>query len=500
MSNAVNFTTASFAALSPILVVSATIVIVMLAIAVRRHHWWNATLAVAGLNVALGACGMLYFGPTLFPDTFANLLPQTVTPLLIIDHYAVFYMAVILMTTLATATLSHAYMDGYAGNKEELYLLLMLAALGAMLMACSQHFASLFIGLELLSIPLYGLIAYPMHNRRSLEAGVKYLLLSAAASAFILFGMALVYAHTGTLSFGGIALQLARDANNVLLLAGGAMIVAGIGFKLSLVPFHLWTPDVYEGAPAPVTSFLATASKTAVFVVLLRWFVQAGGYHQQILVDVLVALAMASMLVGNVLALVQSNVKRMLAYSSIAHFGYCLVALVAGGPLAVEAVGVYLLTYVVTTLGAFGVVTLMSSPIGDSDADEIDDYKGLFWRRPFLSSIMTVAMLSLAGIPLTAGFIGKFYIVAAGVDARLWLLLAFVVVGSAIGLYYYLRLMITMYLFDATKLRFDAQINWAQQAGGYMVLVLMLLMLVLGMFPQPFIELIQRAALLPLGH
>lgn len=480
------FTTAQWLALLPILITSATAVVVMMAIAIRRNHWWNATMAVAGLNMALLS--------VLFTQLHGV---QTVTPLLIVDGYSAFYMGLILVTTLATATMSHAYMDGYAGNKEELYLLLTLAALGALLLVCSQHFASLFIGLELLSVPLYGMIAYPIKNKRSLEAGIKYLVLSAAASAFILFGMALIYAHAGTLAFADLAARLndGTDVHNLFLLTGGGMLLVGIAFKLSLVPFHMWTPDVYEGAPAPITSFLATASKTAVFAVLLRYFVQAAAYKHEIFLTTLSALALASILAGNVLALMQSNVKRMLAYSSIAHFGYCLVALIAAGPLAVEAVGVYLLTYVVTTLGAFGVVTLMSSPIGESDADYINDYRGLFWRRPFLSSIMTVAMLSLAGIPLTAGFIGKFYVIATGVDARLWVLLGAVVLGSAIGLYYYLRLMIALYFLDPAKRRYDAQVNWAQQAGGVMVLGLLLMMLLLGLYPQPFIELIQAANL-----
>ena len=503
-----NMTAAQWIALSPFLIISATIVAVMLAIAIKRHHWWNATIAVAGLNAALLACSILFFGPLFAPELVPQYLPQTITPLVVVDAYSMFYMGLILSATLATATLSHAYMDGYAGNKEEIYLLLTLSALGGILLVCSKHFASLFIGLELLSIPLYGMVAYPVKSRHALEAGVKYLVLSAAASAFILFGMALIYARTGSLAFADLAPSFAAATKEIhgvvlrdlFLLAGGGLIIAGLAFKLSLVPFHLWTPDVYEGAPAPVTSYLATASKTAVFAVLLRFFVQGGAEHEPLFLDVLTLMAIASILVGNVLALQQTNIKRMLAYSSIAHLGYCLIAVVAGGPLAVEAVGAYLLTYVVTTLGAFGVVTLMSSPIGDNDADEIEDYRGLFWKRPFLSSILTVAMLSLAGIPMTAGFIGKFYVAAVGVDARLWVLLGALVIGSAIGLYYYLRLMIALYNFDAARgLRrrrfFDADTQWAQQAGGLMVLVLMLLMLILGMYPQQFLQMVQAANL-----
>jgi NADH-quinone oxidoreductase subunit N len=480
-----NFSQAQWIALLPILLTSATSIAVMAAIAIKRHHWWNATISVVGLNLALFS--------TIFA---AHSGAQIVTPLLVVDSYAAFYMALILVTTLATATLLHAYMEGYQGEKEEIYLLLTIAALGGVVLACANHLASFFIGVELLSIPLYAMVAYPVKLRHALEGGLKYLVLSAVASAFLLFGMALIYSQTGTLAFRGIYGWIsAMGVDNLIFATGAAMILAGAGFKLSMVPFHLWTPDVYEGAPAPVTGFLATASKTAIFAVLLRLFVEGGLYRYVGLLDVLTAIAVASILVGNVLALFQGNIKRMLAYSSIAHFGYLLVALIAGGALAVEAAGVYLITYVVTTLSAFGVVTLMSSPFSERDATQIYDYRGLFWRRPILTSILAVAMLSLAGIPLTAGFIGKFYIIVAGVDQHLWILLAAVVAGSAIGLYYYLRVMITLFLLDPQRRRFSAPLQWAQQAGGVIILGLMLLMLLLGIYPGPFIGVIQAAGL-----
>ncbi len=489
-----NFTHAQWIALLPLLITGASPVVVMAAISIKRHHWWNATLGVSVLNIALLACAALLLGPML--GLLPPFQPQQITPLLLVDGYALFYMALILSTTLATGTLLHAYMEGYQGNKEEIYLLLTIAALGGVVMACASHMASFFIGLELMSIPLYAMVAYPHKLRSALEGGIKYLVLSAAASAFILFGMALIYSQSGTMVFSDIAAWVTvTNGGTAIALTGVALIFVGVGFKLSVVPFHLWTPDVYEGAPAPVTGFLATASKTAVFAVLLRFFVDGGMYRYASVNEVLTVIAIASILVGNVLALFQGNIKRMLAYSSIAHFGYLLVALIAGGPLALNAVGVYLLTYVVTTLSAFGVVTLMSSPFGERDATQIYDYRGLFWRRPFLTSILTVAMLSLAGIPLTAGFIGKFYVVATGVNQQQWLLIAAVVAGSAIGLYYYLRVMISLFLLDPQRRRFSAPLHWAQQAGGVMTLGLMLLMLVLGIYPEPFIKIIEAATL-----
>ncbi len=501
------FTLDQILALMPLLIVSATIVWVMTAILVRRHHWWNATVVAVGLNLALLWCIYLiwpdevrqlprFLQPVLL-NIFTPALPQYVTPLLVIDSYSVFYMGLVLAAGLATATLTYAYMEGYKGNREEVYILLALSVLGGMVVACSRHFAAFFVGLELLSLPLYGMIGYLVKERRSLEASMKYLVLSAAASAFILFGMALIYAQTGTLMFTEIGQRAAGVLGDgrVVMMLGGAMILVGVGFKLSLAPFHLWTPDVYEGAPAPVAAYLATASKTAILAMLLRYFIEAKAYQYATLMNVLSALAILSIVLGNILALMQDNIKRLLAYSSIAHFGYILVAFIAAGPLAEEAVGVYLLTYIVTTLAAFGVITMMSSPYGDHDADTLWDYRGLFWRRPNLAAILTVALLSLAGIPLTAGFIGKFYIIAAGVDRRLWLLMAAVVFGSAVGLFYYLRAMAQMYQRGPWVRRFSAPLNWALGTGGLMLVALMLLMLVLGVFPTPFIAFVQAAAL-----
>ena len=281
---------------------------------------------------------------------------------------------------------------------------------------------------------------------------------------------------------------------------GIGMMLVGLAFKLSLVPFHLWTPDVYEGAPAPVAAFLATASKVAVFAVLLRLYqispATSGGW----LNELLTVIAIASILFGNLLALLQNNLKRLLGYSSIAHFGYLLVALIASKGLAVEAVGVYLATYVLTSLGAFGVITLMSTPYNGRDCDALYEYRGLFWRRPYLTAVLTVMMLSLAGIPLTAGFIGKFYVVAAGVQAQLWWLLGALVLGSAIGVFYYLRVMVTLFMVEPNLRRHDADMHWAQHAGGMMLLFVALLAFFLGVYPQPLLELVQQAGLVAIAH
>lgn len=489
--HAVDFTLQHLIALLPLLVTSLTAIVVMLAIAARRNHAMTFILSVVGLNLAL-----LSLIPAL------EVGPIEVTPLLLIDAFACYYMGLVLAASLACITLIHAYLGGnsgkgYPGNREELYLLVLLSAAGGLVLVSAQHLAGLFIGLELLSVPTYGMIAYAFFNKRSLEAGIKYMVLSAAGSAFLLFGMALLYAESGNLGFADIGASLAQESSQLVQIGIGMMLI-GLAFKLSLVPFHLWTPDVYEGAPAPVAAFLATASKVAVFAVLLRLYqispAMSGGW----LSDLLTLIAIASILFGNLLALLQNNLKRLLGYSSIAHFGYLLVALVASKGLAVEAVGVYLATYVLTSLGAFGVITLMSTPYSGRDADALYEYRGLFWRRPYLTAVLTVMMLSLAGIPLTAGFIGKFYVIAAGVEAQLWWLLGAMVLGSAIGVFYYLRVMVTLFMREPNLHRHDAPFDWGQRAGGIMLLVVALLAFFLGVYPQPLLELVQQAGLVSL--
>ncbi|MGM8851900.1 NADH-quinone oxidoreductase subunit NuoN [Salinicola halophyticus] len=468
-------------AISPLIVVSMTVVVVMLLIAWRRNHTLSAIVTAIGLNVALLA---LLFGWTMGT--------VDVTSVLVVDDLSRFGGVLVLMSTLACVTLAHHYLEGYDGPRDEFYLLLLSAAAGGLVLVSARHMTTLFFGVELLSMPLFGMLAYTFRDRGALESGIKYMVLSAAATAFLLFGMALLYAVTGTLDFAELGAALSRDGGDPWLLAGAGLMLVGLAFKLSIVPFHLWTPDVYQGGPGPATTFLATASKVAVFLVLLRLFQSTLAFHQDWWHDLLGFIAVITMLVGNLLALTQNDLKRLLGYSSIAHFGYLLVALVVNDGLAVETVGVYLVTYVLTTLGAFGVVTLVSSPYvatgGTADASPLHHYRGLFWRRPYLTAVMTVSMLSLAGIPFTAGFIGKFYIIAVGVEAHRWWLVGSVVLGSAIGLYYYLRVMVTLFLHEPGMQRRDATHDWAERAGGMVVLGVAALVILLGLYPTPMIN------------
>jgi NADH-quinone oxidoreductase subunit N len=301
----------------------------------------------------------------------------------------------------------------------------------------------------------------------------------------LLYGFALIYAATGELSYAGIGAKAAAAfaVNPMLIMAGSAMVLAGIGFKLSLAPFHMWTPDVYQGAPTPVTGFLATVSKGAVFIALSRFYMDGALYQYSGLNTALVVLAVASMLVGNWLALRQENIKRLLAYSSIAHFGYLLVVLIAlahlDAGLISQSITFYLTAYTVTTLTAFAVVSTVAGE--DPAKQDISAFEGLFWHRPLEASALTVAMLSLAGIPLTAGFMAKFFVITVGIQSDLWGLLAVLVVGSAVGIYYYLRVIFAM----SKSTEGDGQS--ANHLEKLLVLALLASILVLGSWPQPFI-------------
>ena len=487
-------TTEDLLALAPFIVLSAASIVVLLVNAFYRNHKAIAVLTLIGLALAFAVLPTVSSGLS---------MPFEVTQLLILDGYALFYMGLLIAVSFVVILFAYGYLEKRQGNHEEFYILVLLATLGSAVLVASSHFASLFLGLEILSISLYVLIAYLYTDERSIEAGLKYLVLAAVSSAFLLFGMALVYADLGTMEFTLMASRAATGNYSMLLLAGMGLMVIGIGFKLAVVPFHLWTPDVYEGAPAPVTAFIATASKGAVVALLMRYFAATDSSAYGSLFQVFTVIAAASMFAGNLMALLQNNVKRILAYSSIAHLGYLLVAFVTfqrDELMAVTAVTYYLVAYSVTTLGAFGIITVLSPR--DREADAIDDYRGLAWHRPWLAGIFTAVLLSLAGIPLTAGFVGKFYIVAAGVGSALWLLLVLLVVNSTIGLYYYLRIVVAMYRTREEKSGEAAAgaaadspdaVASVSLVGGVVLAVLTLLIVWLGVYPAAFMRVIEAA-------
>jgi NADH-quinone oxidoreductase subunit N len=469
-------TPSDFAALTPLLILGGSTVAVMLIIAFRRNYTATVMLTLIGLFASFRSLW-----------TVKQHLPRQVTPLLVMDRYALFYIGLIVTATIVIVLLSYAYFKKVEGDNEEVYILLLAATLGASVLVAANHFASFFLGLELLSVSLYGMISYIYVRPFSVEAGIKYLVLAAVSAAFLLFGMALVYMAAGTMEFGRVAsLISAGQLSRELMLPGIALIITGFGFKLALVPFHFWTPDVYQGAPAPVAAYVATVSKGAMFALLLRFIGTSAANAYTAVPAIFTIIAISSMFAGNILALLQNNVKRILAYSSIAHLGYILVAFLAGGQLGALAVTFYLVAYFVTILGAFGVVTVLSS--GNRDAENLEDYRGLFWRRPALATVFTVMLLSLAGIPITAGFIGKFYIVTAGASSSIWALVIILVITSAIGLFYYLRVIVVLYGDGSTA---PAANNSLAPFANIVLGLLTAVLLLFGVFPAPLLNLIR---------
>jgi NADH-quinone oxidoreductase subunit N len=469
-------------ALLPMLIVTATVVAVMLSIAIKRDHRTSVLITILGMGLALVCLipGLVDVGGASIP----------VTQLMVIDGPARLGMMLILITTLGVLTVCYPYFEGYQGNRDEVYLLIGVGTLGALTLTAAQHAATLLLGLELLSLPMVAGVAYSVDQRRSIEGGVKYLVLSAAASATLLFGLALIYAQTGALDMVSLGIAIGNAGTDTPLVTTGAlMLLAGLAFKLSLAPFHQWTPDVYEAAPIPITAFLATVVKLGAFIATLRLFHGAAAGASPIIVSAVAGLALASMLVGSVLALRQTNLKRLLAYSSIANFGYLAVVLAVPGADSLRAGGIYLAAYLITSIGVFGVIALVSSPMRERDVEDLSQYQGLFWHRPFVASVFIAMLLSLAGVPLTAGFIGKFAVIGAGVQAAQWWLVGGVVLASAVGAYYYLRVIGAVLATASERVSLSVQpTGWVYTAGGVMLVIVLLAVLTLGIYPQPLFD------------
>ncbi|MFE8071121.1 NADH-quinone oxidoreductase subunit N [Marinobacteraceae bacterium S3BR75-40.1] len=468
-------TSMQWQALIPLLVLSGAGSLMLLMAAFWRQHYLVALTAGFASIVAL---------MTLPAAAVSE--PVVIAPLLVVDRLTVFFWALIAAATLAAIALCYAYFQRLDEEPEEAYGLLLLSAAGAGVLAASTHFVSLFLGLELLSVPLVILVGYTHGREVSVEAALKYLVLAGFATTLLLFGIALLFGATGHLAFADLAIPVAVAAQ-VYWLGGLALVFTGLAFKLSLVPLHFWTPDVYQGAPTPVTAFLSTVSKGAALMVLLRLSQSLNLPLGSAVWNALLGVTAASILAGNWLALRQDNLKRLLAYSSIAHMGYALAGLLAGGDLARETVGFYLAFYFATTLGAFGVLVLLSGP--EDEVEQRQALRGLFWRRPWPALVLTLMLLSLAGVPLTGGFIGKFYVLTAGAQAQLWALMGVVIIGSAIGLFYYLRVILTLLASDQAASATGSAPSRA--VATTVLLVLSVMVIWLGLAPA---EVIARLA------
>lgn len=440
----------SYSAIGPAIIVSLTGIVIMLYGAFKKES--NQALAIIGLIglAAAGvATGMLWSGPTL--TAFSGMV--------VVDRMALFFIFTFLIVAALTVLASMNFIASEQLSPEEYYALIMFSTVGMILMATGGDLVMIFLGLEISSISTYVLAGYRRTDLRSNESALKYFILGSFSTAFLLYGMALLYGATGSTNLDAIRGAIATKSNIVttqpimmeILFVGAAMMLVGFGFKIATAPFHIWTPDVYEGAPTPVTAFMAAGPKAAGFAAFLRVFVLTFSLSYMIELhetwtNAVQVLAALTMIMGNIVAISQTNIKRMLAYSSIAHAGYALVGFLAGDW---SAVAFYMLTYSVMNIGAFAIVAILAGR-GD-ERTQIEDYAGLGFKSVGLSIALLVFMLSMAGIPLTAGFIGKFLVFRAAWDKGYHALVIIAVLNSAASVYYYLRPMVVLFFRDSNE-------------------------------------------------
>jgi len=496
-----------WALIAPEVIVCLAAVVVMIvdAFAHPSQRWVTGGISMAGIVLAAVATIWLWSSGQVITDAFNRMI--------VLDELRLGFTLVFLLVSFFTLLISAVWVEGEKLPAGEFHALLLFATVGMMLMASGGDLVIIFLGLEILSIATYVMAGFRRTDVRSNESSLKYFILGSFSSAFLLYGIALTYGATSTAAGGGstniavIASRLNQAQYPGLLFAGAAMMLVGFGFKIATAPFHVWTPDVYEGAPTPVTAFMAAGPKASGFASFLRVFVfgfpfvaaaansTVGSNVHAAWVTTLVVLAILTMTIGNVVAIAQNNVKRMLAYSSIAHAGYALVGMVAAGAAsdpamrsnAITSVMFYLLTYAVMNIGAFTVVQLIARA-GDRRTS-IEDYNGIGFQSPVLAFSLSLFMLSLLGMPLTAGFMGKIMVFGAAVNQHYYALVVIGVLNTAISAYYYLRLIVVMFFKERTT-------TWsAPQIPASMAISLVLTIisvLYLGLFPGRVINALQK--------
>jgi NADH-quinone oxidoreductase subunit N len=477
-----NFASQDFVLIAPQLILTALgfLIILIGLIFPRLYRETLAAIVLIGLAAAIFVALQNWnASSTVFND------------MLVADKFSAGFQCIFIIGAALTVLLSLNELEGQYLLYSEYFAIVIFATVGMMLMAAGSHLLTIFLGLETLSISLYILAGFRRTHEFALESSFKYFLLGAFASGFLLYGIALVYGATGSANLQTVS-QAIRDGNlldNSLLTTGIVLLFIGFGFKIALAPFHQWAPDVYQGAPTPVAAFMATGSKAAGFAALLRVVMASGILNDVRWQDALWVVAVLTMTIGNIIALRQENIKRMLAYSSIAHAGYILVGVIAANERGYSSVLFYLLSYTFMNVGAFGVVSMLSDK--SNETLRISDYRGLAQRRPLVALAMAVFMFSLAGIPPSAGFVGKFYVFGAAVQAGYIWLVVLGVLNSLVSLYYYLGVVVNMYMHDPVD-------QPAQPVPlptvGLALAIAVFAILDLGIFPARWIEAFQDLA------
>ncbi len=422
--------------------------------------------------------------------TLVGSMGTTFGGLFVSDGYSTFFKLIFIVNLMLTVLISTKYLETLKINFGEYYSLILFATLGMMLMASAADIIILYLGLELMALSTYVLAGFIRYDIKSNEAAMKYLLLGAFASAILLYGTSMVYGLTGTTNLRGIAAYVVQAGieTNPLLTFSMILLAVAFSFKIAAVPFHMWAPDAYEGAPTPVTAFMSVGPKAAGFAVLGRVFITAFGSVQFNWAPVLIAIAILTMAVGNILALSQTNIKRMLAYSSIAHAGYMLLGVIAGTPDGMASVLNYMFIYAFMNIGAFAVIIMLRTET--FKGEEISDYQGLSKTHPMTAALMLVFMFSLTGIPPMAGFMGKFYLFMAAINAGYTWLVIVAVLFSAISAYFYLRIVMLMYMREP-----DAAVQLNSSPGiGLSLVVTATAVIVIGILPSKLLAFARIAA------
>ncbi|QJC37458.1 NADH-quinone oxidoreductase subunit N [Enterobacteriaceae endosymbiont of Donacia thalassina] len=479
--------------LIPLIIIITLSIFLLIKISIKRNNLTSLIITISGFILTI--ISIFYTKNNHFPVNylFSN------------DTYSTFYIIILLCNNIATCIISYKWLS-ILKYQDEFYLLTIISTIGSIVLLNSNNFISMLVGIELISIPIFGLISYNIKQKYSLEASIKYVILSTIASSFIILGISFIYLDNGSLNFIFLLNHYLFYKNfliNYLTMIGFCLILVSISLKLSIVPFHLWTADVYQGAPTIVTIFLTTFNKSSLFIFLVKFLI----YFSQInnnkffLYKILILLSILSIIFGNLMGIkTKNNIKRLLAYSSITHIGYMFTILIYNQKyithiFSLEMMSIYIIGYIINNLVVLGIINLFTSlNYQEKNTDKLYYYRGLFWYDPILTIILTIMLLSLAGIPLTIGFISKFYLIALSIKIKIWYLTAIIILGSSLGLYYYLRIIISLYLIPS-KINKNLYISTIKNKKYYfyiknLFLLLTIITIILGIYPEFIIKFI----------
>ncbi|QJC36230.1 NADH-quinone oxidoreductase subunit N [Enterobacteriaceae endosymbiont of Donacia cincticornis] len=486
--------TKSLIPLIPLIIIIISLIFLLIKITIKRDNISSLIITIIGFIFTI--ISLFYIQNNNF--FINNLFLQ--------DKYSIFYKIILLFNNIIVCLLAYKWLSIIRYNKDEFYLLIIISTIGSLVLLDSNNLISMLVGIELISIPIFGLIFYNLKLKYALEASIKYTILSMLVSSFLILGISFIYLDNGSLHFVNL---LNSDiihnffSINYLTIIGLLLIIISLGFKLSIVPFHLWTPDVYQGSPTVVTLFLTTFSKLSIFIFLFKFLINFAyiNYMQSFILQIIILLSILSILFGNIMGMIsKNNIKRLLAYSSIAHMGYMFVILIYNQKyethiFSLEIMIIYIIGYLINNLGILGVMSIFASlNIDEINIDKLYYYRGLFWYDPILTFILTIMLLSLAGVPITIGFISKFYLIALCIKMKMWYLTYIIIFGSSMGIYYYLNIIISLYL-KPSKMNKNFYLFKIKNNHYYffiknLLLLFAILTIILGLYPEFLIKLI----------